>query len=135
MYINMWLQSATRGVMQKRILLLPLLWVAYGLGEVLVLNYLFGPILNSLPYVPNDKPIGGSYLPALFFNVAAFLGMIGLSLYSLGIVNIDFSNKKTRNEFIAVGVLVVSGILLFYIPVLFFVSIVALVYLLAVTID
>ncbi len=135
MYINMWLQAATCGKMQKRILLLPLIWAAYGIGEVLVLNYLFGPIITNIPYAPNDKPIGGSYLPVLFFNFAALLGMIGLTLYALGIVNIDVSNRKTRNEFIAVGALAVSGILLFYIPVFFFVSIAALVYLLAVAID
>ncbi len=121
--------------MQKRILLLPVIWAAYGIGEVLVLTFLFGPIINSLPYVPNDKPIGGSYLPVLFFNLAALLGMIGLSLYALGIVDIDLSSKKTRNEFFAVGILAVSGILLFYVPIFFFVSIAALVYLLAVTID
>ena len=121
--------------MVKRILLLPLIWVAYGIGEVLVLSYLFGPIINSIPYIGNDKPIGGSYLPVLFFNFAALLGMIGLSLYALGIVNIDFASKKTRNEFIAAGILAVSGILLFYVPVLFFVSVAALVYLLAVAID
>ncbi len=121
--------------MQKRIFMLPLVWTAFGFGEVLALNYLFGPIVNNLPYGANDKPIGGSYLPVLFFNFAALLGMIALSLYALGIVNIDVSSKKTRNEFIAVAALAVSGILLFYIPVFFFVSIAALVYLLAVAID
>ncbi len=100
-----------------------------------MLNFLFGPILNNIPFGSDDKPIGGSYLPVLFFNFAALLGMIGLSLYSLGIVNIDLSNRKTRNEFIAVGVIAASGIGLFYLPILFFVSIAALVYLLAVMID
>ena len=121
--------------MQRRILLLPLVWAAYGIGEVFMLGYLFGPIINNLPYSPNDKPIGGSYLPVLFFNFASLLGMIGLSLYALGVVNVDFSNKKTRNDFIAVGVLAISGILLFYVPILFFISVAALVYLLAVMID
>ena len=121
--------------MQRRMLLLPLVWAAYGIGEVLILNFLFGPVVNNIPFGSDDKPIGGSYLPVLFFNFAALLGMIGLSLYALGIVNIDLSSKKTRNEFIAVGILAVSGIGLFYIPLLFFVSIVTLVYLLAVIID
>jgi hypothetical protein len=121
--------------MQRRILLLPLIWAAYGIGEVLVLSFLFGPVINNIPFGSDDKPIGGSYLPVLFFNFAALLGMIGLSLYALGIVNIDLSNRKTRNEFIAVGVLAASGVGLFYIPVLFFVSVVTLVYLLAVMID
>ncbi len=131
----MWLEKVVDRAMQRRILLLPVVWAAYGIGEVFILNFLFGPVVNSLPYVPNDKPIGGSYLPVLFFNFAALLGMIGLSLYALGIVDIDMSNKKTRNELVAVGILAVSGILLFYVPILFFVSIAALVYLLAVTID
>ena len=121
--------------MQKRVLLLPLIWAAYGIGEVLVLNFLFGPVVKSIPFGSDDKPIGGSYLPVLFFNFAALLGMIGLSLYALGMVNIDLSNRKTRNEFLAVGVLAASGVGLFYIPILFFVSIVSLIYLLAVMID
>lgn len=121
--------------MQKRIMLLPLVWAAYGIGEVVALTYLFGPIVNSIPFISNDKPIGGSYLPVLFFNFAALLGMIGLSLYALGIVDIDMSSKKTRNEFVAVGILAVSGILLFYVPIFFFVSIADLVYILAVAID
>ncbi len=131
----MWLETDPDPAMQRRLLLLPFIWAAYGIGEVLVLTFLFGPIINSIPFFGNDKPIGGSYLPVLFFNFAALLGMIGLSLYALGIVNIDLSTKKTRNEFLAVGVLAVSGLLLFYVPIFFFVSIATLVYLLAVAID
>jgi hypothetical protein len=133
--MNMWLETRIVDLMQKRIFLLPLIWGAFGLGEVVALNYLFGPVLNYLPYPPNDKPIGGSYLPVLFFNVAALLLVFGLSLYSLGIWNIDLSNRRTRTELLALGVLLGSMILVFYAPIFFFSAIVALVYLLAVNID
>ena len=114
---------------------MPLVWAAFGIGEVLALNYLFGPIVNDLPYASNDKPIGGSYLPVLFFNVAALFAMFGLSLWSLGFWNIDLSSRKTRIDFAALAVVLVSGVLLFYTPIAFFTVIVALIYLLAVNID
>ncbi len=121
--------------MQKRILLLPLIWGAFGLSEVVAVTYLFGSVLNSLPYGTNDKPIGGSYLPVLAFNVIAILVVLGLSLYSLGIWNIDWTNRKTRVEFVALGVLFGSIMAVFYYPVFLFSAVVALVYLLASNID
>ncbi len=60
------------GLMQKRILLLPLIWGIFGISDVLAVNYLFGSVVNSLPYPPNDKPIGGSFLPVLAFNAIAY---------------------------------------------------------------
>jgi len=100
-----------------------------------VVNYLLGSVVNSLPYPTNDKPIGGSYLPVLAFNVIAILIMIGLSLYSLGIWNIDWTNRKTRAEFVALGVLFGSLVAVFYYPIFLFSAVVALVYLLASNID
>ncbi len=122
-------------LMQKRILLLPLVWGIFGISDVLVVNYLFGSVVNSLPYPPNDKPIGGSFLPVLGFNVIAMLIVIGLSLYSLGIWNVDWTNRRTRIEFVAVGVLFGSLMALFYFPIFLFSAVGALVYLLAVNID
>jgi hypothetical protein len=121
--------------MQKRILLLPLIWGAFGLSEVVVVTYLFGPILNSVPYGANDKPIGGSFLPVLAFNVIAILVVLGLSLYSVGIWSIDWTNRKTRTEFVALGVLFGSVMAVFYYPIFVFSAVVALVYLLASNID
>ncbi len=123
------------GLMQKRTLLLPLIWGIFGISDVLAVNYLFGSVVNSLPYPPNDKPIGGSFLPVLAFNVIALLIVLGLSLYSLGIWSIDWTNRKTRSEFVALGVLFVSLMALFYAPIFLFSAAVALVYLLAVNID
>jgi len=123
------------GLMQKRILLLPLIWGIFGISDVVVVQYLFGPIVNSLPYPPNDKPIGGSFLPVLAFNGIAILVVIGLSLYSLGVWNVDWANRKTRTEFVAVGVLFGSLMAVFYYPIFVFSAVVALVYLLAVNID
>ena len=123
------------GPMQKRVLLLPLIWGVFGISDVVVVNYLFGPIVNSLPYPPNDKPIGGSFLPVLAFNGIAILVVIGLSLYSLGIWNVDWANRKTRTEFVAVGVLFGSLMAVFYAPIFVFSAVVALVYLLAVNIE
>ena len=131
----MWLKPMIVGPMQKRILLLPLVWGAFGISEVLVVNYLLGSVVNSLPYPTNDKPIGGSYLPVLAFNVIAILIMIGLSLYSLGIWNIDWTNRKTRAEFVALGVLFGSLMAVFYYPIFLSSAAVALVYLLASNIE
>jgi hypothetical protein len=121
--------------MQKRILMLPLIWGVFGIGEVLGLTYIFGPIVNIIPFPPNDKPIGGSYLPALFFNVAAMLALLGLSLYAVGIWNIDLSNRKTRTDLVALGAMFVSGFLVFYYAIFLFPLVVALVYFLATNID
>jgi hypothetical protein len=115
--------------------MLPLIWGVFGIGEVLGLTYLFGPIATNVPYSPNDKPIGGSYLPALFFNVAAMLAVLGLSLYALGIWNIDFSNRKVRTDIVALGVMFASGLLVFYYAIFLFPLAVALVYFLATNID
>lgn len=123
------------GLLQKRILLLPLIWGIFGIADVVAVTYLFGSVVNSLPYPPNDKPIGGSLLPVLAFNVIAILVVIGLSLYSLGIWSIDWTSRKTRIELVAVGVLFGSLMAVFYAPIFVFPAVVALVYLLAVNID
>jgi hypothetical protein len=121
--------------MQKRILLLPILWGVFGIGEVLGLTYLFGSVATNPTYAPNDKPIGGSYLPALFFNVAAILAVLGLSLYALGIWTIDFSNRKVRTDILALTVMFVSGVLIFSSALFLFPLVGALVYFLATNID
>jgi hypothetical protein len=131
----MWLSPTLVSVMQKRILLLPLIWGGYGLSEVFGLSYVFGPILNSLPYPQNDKPISGSYLPALAFNVGALLILIGLSLYSLGIWNLDFSSRKNRIDLVALMVSTGSLFLLFYNALFLFPAVASLVYLLATNLD
>jgi len=121
--------------MQRRILLLPLIWGAFGIGEVLGLSFLYGPIITSIPFPGNDKPIGGAYLPVLFFNFAALITVIGFSLYSLGIWNVDFSSRKVRIDFVALGVMLASGILVFYYAIFLFPLAVALVYFLATNVD
>jgi len=131
----MWLKNPSCLSMEKRILWLPLIWGVFGIGEVLGLTYLFGPVATNIPYPPNDKPIGGSYLPALFFNLAAMVTVLALSLYSLGIWNIDFSNRKVRSDIVALGVMSVSGLLVFYYGIFLFPLAVALVYFLATNID
>jgi hypothetical protein len=123
------------GSLQRRVLLLPLVWGAFGLGEVLGLTYLYGPIATSIPFPGNDKPIGGSYLPALFFNLAAMIVVISLSLYSLGIWNVDFSSRKLKIDIIALGAMLASGILVFYYAIFLFPLAVALVYFLATNVD
>lgn len=101
----------------------------------MILNYLFGPILNNVPYGYNDKPIGGSYLPTLFFNVTALLAMIGLSLYALGIWTVDFSNPKLKRDLGALAVMSASGFLAFYSAIFIFPLSAALVYFLATNIE
>jgi hypothetical protein len=112
-----------------------LIWGAYGIGEVLALTYLFGPIINNVPFVNNDKPIGGSVLPVLFFNVIALLLVVSLSLYSLGLWNIDLSSRRSRTEIVALAILLISGLGVWYFPVLLFGIVVSIIYLLAVHID
>ena len=106
--------------MQKRVLLLPIIWGAYGILVVGGLNYLLGPIMVDLANFNcpgNDKPIGGSYLPALFFNVAGLFLVLGLSLWALGIWTIDLSSPKTKRDLGAMAVMLGSGFLVFYNPV------------------
>ena len=121
--------------LEKRLFLLPIIWAAFGLGEVFGLRYLFGPILDFVPYGQNDKPIGGSVLPVLFFNVAVLLGVIGVSLYSLGFWKVDLSIRKTRADVIALSVLLASGFLFWYVPVALFSGVAALVYFLATNLE
>lgn len=124
--------------MQKRILFLPIIWAAYGIGEVAILTYLLGPIVSDLAnigYLGNDKPIGGSYLPALFFNVASLLVMLGFSLWALGVWDIDTSNPRFKRDMVALGVMLGSGFLVFYAAIFLFPLIASLVYLLATNIE
>ena len=122
--------------MQKRLFLLPLIWGAYGIGEVLILNYLFGPVASaSVSYPANDKPIGGSYLPVLFFNFGTLIALIGFSLYSLGIWDIDLSNRKVKTDIATLAVMFVSGVLIFSSALFLFPLTAALVYFLATNIE
>src|SRR5205807_10195299 len=122
--------------MQKRLFLLPRVWGADGIGEVLVLNYLFGPVASARASYPgNDKPIGGSYLPVLFFNFGTLIALIGFSLYSLGIWDVDLSNRKVKTDIATLGVMFVSGVIIFSFALFLFSLTVALVYFLVTNID
>ncbi len=127
--------DASRKHLERRLFLLPLAWVVFGLGEVYGLRFLLGPIINIAPTISNDKPIGGSIFPVLFFNVAAVLGVLAVSLYSLGVWNIDLSKRKDKADLGALLVLVTGGLLLWYVPVAFFFVVASIVYLLAVNIE
>lgn len=121
--------------MQKRLLVLPIAWGIFGVGLVAALQYLFGPILDIAPTAPNDKPIGGSVLPVLFFTSASILGIIAVTLLAVGFWAVNFSSRKDRNDVIALGVLLGSGFLFWYTPLTFFSAIAALVYFMAVNIE
>jgi hypothetical protein len=127
--------DGSREPLEKRLLLLPIAWAVFGLGEVYGLRFLLGPIVNIAPTISNDKPIGGSIFPVLFFNVAAVLGILAVSLYSLGIWNLDLSRRKDKADLGALVVLVAGGLLLWYVPLSFFFVVGAIVYLLAVNIE
>jgi hypothetical protein len=122
-------------LLERRLVLLPIAWAAFGLSEVYGLRFLLGPILNIAPTISNDKPIGGSILPVLFFNVAAVLVVLAVSLYSLGIWNLDLSRRKERADLGALAILFVGGVLLWYVPVAFFFVVAAIIYLLATNIE
>ncbi len=121
--------------LQRRILLLPLAWGAFGVGEVYLLSYLFGDIVNIAATAPNDKPIGGSVLPVLFSNTAVLLAIIAVSLYAVGFWRVDLSTRKSRMDVGALAVLLVSGFLLWYTAIAVFPVIVSLGYLIAVNIE
>jgi hypothetical protein len=127
--------NSSRKHLEKRVLLLPLAWVVFGLGEVYGLRFLLGPIINIAPTISNDKPIGGSIFSILFFNVAAVLGVLAVSLYSLGVWSIDLSRRKDKADLGALLVLVTGGLLLWYVPLAFFFVVASIVYLLAVNIE
>jgi hypothetical protein len=121
--------------MQRRILLLPLVWGGYGLGTVYGLSYIFGPVINSLPYAANDKPISGAFIPALFFNVTLLLGVIALSLYAFGTWNIHLSNPKDQRDLGALAIMMASGLLIFTSALFLFPAVASLVYFLATNIE
>ena len=136
-----WLKGTLRleGSLQKRVLILPIIWGAYGIGTLFALTYLLGPIVNDLAdifhYQGNDKPIGGSYLPALAFNAAGLLVMIGFSLWALGIWDFNLGNPKAKRDILALSVLFSSLFLVFYSAIFLFPLIAALVYFLATNIE
>lgn len=115
--------------------LLPIAWVVFGLGLVYGLRYLLGPIVNIVPAVPNDKPIGGAIFPVLFYSVAMVFGILSVSFYSTGVWNPDLSRKKDQADLAALAVLIGGGLLLWYSALGFALVIGALIYLLAVNID
>jgi hypothetical protein len=130
-----WSSGISRKHLERRLLILPLAWVVFGLGEVYGLRFLLGPIVNIAPTISNDKPIGGSIFPVLFFNVAAVLGVLAVSLYSVGVWSIDLSKRKDKADLGALLVLVTGGLLLWYVPLAFFFVVASIVYLLAVNIE
>src|SRR5713226_4478562 len=120
--------DTSRKHLEKRLFLLPIVWVLFGLGEVYGLRFLLGPIISIAPTISNDKPIGGSIFPVLFFNVAAVLGVLAVSLYSLRVWNIDLSRRKDKADLGALLVFVTGGLLLWYVPLAFFFVVASIVY-------
>src|ERR1700756_3802330 len=110
---------AMRRELEKRLLILPIAWATFGLGLVYGLRFLLGPIANIVPTVQNDKPIGGAIFPVLFYSVAMVLGVLSVSLYSVGVWNPDFSKRKDRADLTALTVLIAGGLLLWYMPIAF----------------
>lgn len=127
--------DSSRKHLAKRLFLLPIAWAVFGLGLVYGLRFLLGPIASIAPTISNDKPIGGSIFPVLFFSVAAVLGVLAVSLYSVGIWNMDLSRRKDKADLGALVVLVTAGLLLWYVPLAFFFVVASIVYLLAVNIE
>ncbi len=121
--------------MERRILILPVAWALYGLVEVYALTYLFGPIVNTVPVGANDKPIGGSVLPVLFFNASAIIGIILTTLFAVGFWKPNLASRRSRIEFGAVGVVLGSGFMLWYSADFLFSAVAGLVALMAINIE
>jgi len=128
-------RAKRRVSLERRLLILPIAWAIYGLLLVLGIQFLLGPIANNIPYNPNDKPIGGSVLPVLFFNVAAILGIITATLYSVGYWTPSLSSRQSKIELGAVGVFLASGFLAWYSGLFLFTGAAAIVTLMAVNIN
>ena len=122
-------------LLDKRLLLLPIAWAVFGVGLVYGLRLLLGPIVNIVPTVPNDKPIGGAIFPVLFYSTAMVLGVLSVSFYSIGVWNPDLSRRKDRADLTALAVLLGGGFLLWYQPIGFALVIGAIIYMLAVNLD
>ncbi len=121
--------------MERRLLILPVAWALYGLGEVYALSNLLGPIPNSIPFGGNDKPIGGSALPVLFFNVTGIIRMVLLTLYAVGYWTPDLSSRQSRIELGSVSVVLFSGFMLWYNAIFLFTAVGGLVALMALNIQ
>ncbi len=116
-------------------MILPVAWALYGLLLIFGLQTLLGTITNRLPYNPTDKPIGGSVLPVLFFNVSAIIGMVLLTLYSTSYWTPNLSTRRAKLELGSVGVLLLSGFMLWYYPVFVFIAVAAIVLLMAINLE
>ena len=121
--------------MKRRLLLIPIVWLGFGIGEVLALRSLFGGIASVTPTIANDKPIGGSVLPVLFFNFVIILGAIVVSLYALGVWQVTLSSRKAKMDVLALGVLLSGGFMLWYNPLALFPTVASLLYFLAVNLE
>jgi hypothetical protein len=124
-----------REYLQRRLLILPVVWALYGLLLVYGIQYLLGTIPENLPYPTNDKPIGGSALPVLFFNVTAILGVVLVTLYSTGFWKPNLSSRRSKIELGSVGVLLFSGFMLWYNGVFLFPAMASVVVLMATNLE
>src|SRR3989442_2071200 len=102
--------------LERRLMLLPVIWGAFGIGEALSLQYLLSPIAPSLPVTSNDKPISGSLLPFLFLSTAMFLIELGLSLYSIGYLKPNFKTKNNMIVLTALPICRITGHIIIYTP-------------------
>ena len=100
-----------------------------------MLSYLFGPIANLAPLGSDDKPIGGSVLPVLFFNVSSIIAIVLITLYSVGFWKPNLASKQSKIELGAVAVVLGSGFMLWYDAVFLFTAVGGLVALMAVSVE
>ena len=116
-------------------MLLPVIWGAFGIGEVLALQYLLNPIMSAFPAPGNDKPISGSLLPFLFISTALAMIVLGVSLYSIGYWEPNFSTRKAKIDITVLSIFVISGLLIFYTPFALFPLVLTGFYFLAVNLE
>jgi hypothetical protein len=121
--------------LERRLMLLPLIWGAFGIGEVLTLQYLLNPISSAFPAPANDKPISGSLLPFLFISTAMVLIVLGVSLYSIGYWEPKLSTRKAKIDIAVLTIFVVSGLSIFYTPFALFPLVLTGFYFLAVNLE
>ncbi len=74
-------------------------------------------------------------MPVLFFNASAIIGIILVTLYSVGFWKPDFTSRKSQVEFGSVVAVLLSGFMLWYNAVFLFSAVAGLVALLATNIE
>ncbi len=74
-------------------------------------------------------------MPVLFFNAAAIIGVVLVTLYATGFWRPNLSSRRSKVELGSVGILLASGIMLWYDAIFLFTAIASIVILMATNLE